>query len=223
MAWTLSSRSLTLRFSFSCFSNGFYLFISVWSILKIAPTSRNPCHLILEWFYRPPIGLYNCAYFFTSFSCRAVFFNLTALLSGTLKTFQHAVCDEETMTLKCPPGTTISVEHAQYGRAGIHGNIKCNSSAPLMIAGDKSTNQTCIWPHSLQVCTNEIPLSHTGRDQSSGSYIWLLRSLKINTVYRGGKTKVDSLKRLFYVWTTYRKERITKKKCSGEARIMIYI
>lgn len=73
-----------------------------------------------------------------------------ALLSGTLKTFQHAVCDEETMTLKCPPGTTISVEHAQYGRAGIHGNIKCNSSAPLMIAGDKSTNQTCIWPHSLQ-------------------------------------------------------------------------
>ncbi|XP_012215153.1 protein eva-1 homolog C isoform X3 [Linepithema humile] len=77
-----------------------------------------------------------------------------ALLSGTLKTYQRAACDEETMTLKCPPGTTISVEHAQYGRAGMHGITKCNSSVPPMIAEDRPTtnhtNHTCIWPQSLQ-------------------------------------------------------------------------
>ncbi|KYM97120.1 Uncharacterized protein C21orf63 like protein [Cyphomyrmex costatus] len=54
------------------------------------------------------------------------------------------------MTLKCPPGTTILVEHAQYGRTGMHGISKCNSSVPLMIAGDKPTNHTCIWPQSVQ-------------------------------------------------------------------------
>nr|XP_012215151.1 PREDICTED: uncharacterized protein LOC105667745 isoform X2 [Linepithema humile] len=73
---------------------------------------------------------------------------------GTLKTYQRAACDEETMTLKCPPGTTISVEHAQYGRAGMHGITKCNSSVPPMIAEDRPTtnhtNHTCIWPQSLQ-------------------------------------------------------------------------
>ncbi|XP_070510341.1 protein eva-1 isoform X1 [Cardiocondyla obscurior] len=73
-----------------------------------------------------------------------------ALLSGTLKTYQRAACDEETMTLKCPPGTTILVEHAQYGRTGMYGISKCNSSVPPMIAGDKPTNHTCIWPQSVQ-------------------------------------------------------------------------
>ncbi|XP_011350322.1 protein eva-1 isoform X2 [Ooceraea biroi] len=73
-----------------------------------------------------------------------------ALLSGTLKTFQRAACDEETMTLKCPPGTTISVEHAQYGRTGKYGISKCNSSVSPMIAEDRSINHTCTWPQSLQ-------------------------------------------------------------------------
>ncbi|KAL6254460.1 hypothetical protein P5V15_014510, partial [Pogonomyrmex californicus] len=72
------------------------------------------------------------------------------LLSGTLKTYQRAACDEETMTLKCPPGTTILVEHAQYGRTGMYGISKCNSSVPPMIAGDRPTNHTCIWPQSVQ-------------------------------------------------------------------------
>ncbi|KAL6438890.1 hypothetical protein ACFW04_003744 [Cataglyphis niger] len=76
---------------------------------------------------------------------------LYSLLSGTLKTYQRAACDEEMMTLKCPPGTTILVEHAQYGRTGMHGISKCNSSAPPMIAGeDEPTNHTCIWPQSVQ-------------------------------------------------------------------------
>lgn len=83
-------------------------------------------------------------------------FNWVALLSGTLKTYQRAACDEETMTLKCPPGTTILVEHAQYGRTGMQGISKCNSSVAPMIAGDEPMNHTCIWPQSVQVCANEI-------------------------------------------------------------------
>ncbi|XP_071572992.1 uncharacterized protein [Temnothorax nylanderi] len=55
------------------------------------------------------------------------------------------------MTLKCPPGTTILVEHAQYGRTGMYGISKCNSSVPPMIAGDKPTNHTCVWPQSVQM------------------------------------------------------------------------
>ncbi|XP_029158023.1 D-galactoside-specific lectin-like, partial [Nylanderia fulva] len=54
------------------------------------------------------------------------------------------------MTLKCPPGTTILVEHAQYGRTGMHGISKCNSSVAPMIAEDEPTNHTCIWPQSVQ-------------------------------------------------------------------------
>ncbi|TGZ49189.1 Uncharacterized protein DBV15_05906 [Temnothorax longispinosus] len=81
-----------------------------------------------------------------------------ALLSGTLKTYQRAACDEETMTLKCPPGTTILVEHAQYGRTGMYGISKCNSSVLPMIAGDKPTNHTCVWPQSVQRTKIDIEL-----------------------------------------------------------------
>nr|XP_033341158.1 protein eva-1 homolog C-like isoform X4 [Megalopta genalis] len=72
-----------------------------------------------------------------------------ALLSGTLKTYQRAACDEELMTLKCPPGTTITVALAQYGRAGANGTGRCSSYDPSSLAGDK-LNHTCIWPQSLQ-------------------------------------------------------------------------
>ncbi|XP_014612404.1 PREDICTED: protein eva-1 isoform X3 [Polistes canadensis] len=48
-----------------------------------------------------------------------------ALLSSTLKTYQRGSCDEETMTLKCPPGTTVSVALAHYGRASESGTQNC--------------------------------------------------------------------------------------------------
>ncbi|CAD1478721.1 unnamed protein product, partial [Heterotrigona itama] len=72
------------------------------------------------------------------------------LLLGTLKTYQRAACDEESMTLKCPVGTTISVVLAQYGRAGSNGTDRCSSSDPSVYIGDRLTNLTCIWPQSLQ-------------------------------------------------------------------------
>ncbi|XP_012148472.1 uncharacterized protein LOC100876556 isoform X2 [Megachile rotundata] len=73
-----------------------------------------------------------------------------SLLAGTLKTYQRAACDEESMTLKCPPGTTISVALAQYGRTGANGTGRCGSPDPSLLLGDKQTDQTCVWPQSLQ-------------------------------------------------------------------------
>uniref|UniRef100_A0A1A9V9Q0 Uncharacterized protein n=1 Tax=Glossina austeni TaxID=7395 RepID=A0A1A9V9Q0_GLOAU len=40
------------------------------------------------------------------------------LLAATLRTYQRAGCDSETLALSCPRGTSISIELAQYGRAG---------------------------------------------------------------------------------------------------------
>lgn len=40
----------------------------------------------------------------------------SALLSGTLRTIQRAACDGETLTLRCPLGTAVSIQLAQYGR-----------------------------------------------------------------------------------------------------------
>ncbi|XP_053990952.1 uncharacterized protein LOC128891098 isoform X2 [Hylaeus anthracinus] len=75
--------------------------------------------------------------------------NYLALLSGTLKTYQRAACDEELMTLKCPIGTTISVALAQYGSAGANGTGGCTSYYPLRLAEDK-LNDVCVWPQALQ-------------------------------------------------------------------------
>lgn len=123
-----------------------------------------------------------CGFLFFPFFC----FNRTALLSGTLKTYQRAACDEETMTLKCPPGTTISVEHAQYGRAGMHGISKCNSSVPPMIAEDRSTtnhtNHTCIWPQSLQVCANEILSFHIDVNRSTAVFKFIESNIRVNVL-----------------------------------------
>uniref|UniRef100_T1JAU7 SUEL-type lectin domain-containing protein n=1 Tax=Strigamia maritima TaxID=126957 RepID=T1JAU7_STRMM len=38
------------------------------------------------------------------------------LLSGTLRTFQKHACDDGLLIIKCPHGTTISIQLAQYGR-----------------------------------------------------------------------------------------------------------
>ncbi|XP_043669132.1 uncharacterized protein LOC122629608 isoform X3 [Vespula pensylvanica] len=77
-----------------------------------------------------------------------------ALLAGTLKTYQRAACDEETMTLKCPPGTTISVALARYGRAVANGPGRCGISSDVSsnfaIDHHQQTNDTCLLPDSLQ-------------------------------------------------------------------------
>lgn len=49
---------------------------------------------------------------------------LSALLAATLRTYQRAGCDSEQLSLSCPRGTSISIELAQYGRAG--GKFDCH-------------------------------------------------------------------------------------------------
>lgn len=48
-----------------------------------------------------------------------VFLSLSALLSGTLRTFQRRTCDSDKVSLACPRGTSISIELAQYEKNGI--------------------------------------------------------------------------------------------------------
>ncbi|OAD54216.1 hypothetical protein WN48_08216 [Eufriesea mexicana] len=71
-----------------------------------------------------------------------------ASLLGTLKTYQRAACDEESMTLKCPVGTTISIVLAQYGRSGANSTDRCISE---QFIGDVQANLTCTWKQSLQI------------------------------------------------------------------------
>lgn len=67
-----------------------------------------------------------------------------ALLSGTLRTYQRAGCDDDQVTLWCPRGTSISVQLAQYGK----------SSPAQALCGSSRANSTCLWPSALQVSIN---------------------------------------------------------------------
>lgn len=95
---------------------------------------------------------------------------VSALLSGTLRTYQRAGCDHEYVQLNCPRGTTISIEFAQYGKYGgdpndglcpdttenaqRDGNV-INSGTEIEI----KTTEKCMWPSALQVSeTNLIPI-----------------------------------------------------------------
>lgn len=43
----------------------------------------------------------------------------SALLSGTLRTFQRHACDQSSLALHCPAHTTIDVLYAHYGRPSL--------------------------------------------------------------------------------------------------------
>ena len=47
-----------------------------------------------------------------------------ALLSGTLQTYQEASCDNEALSLECPPGTKISIQLVQYGRSAPSAQVR---------------------------------------------------------------------------------------------------
>lgn len=57
----------------------------------------------------------------------------TALLSGTLRTFQKTTCDAERVSLSCPRGTSISIELAQYEKNG-NGLYRKVFSPPKMVS-----------------------------------------------------------------------------------------
>ncbi|XP_055911892.1 protein eva-1 homolog C-like [Eupeodes corollae] len=59
-----------------------------------------------------------------------------ALLAATLRTYQRAGCDSEQLSLSCPRGTSISIELAQYGRAG---DLSDHSLCPPISGEDTTT------------------------------------------------------------------------------------
>ncbi|XP_018578877.1 protein eva-1 isoform X2 [Anoplophora glabripennis] len=74
-----------------------------------------------------------------------------ALLSGTLRTYQRAGCDDEVVTLKCPPGTSISIEVAQYGKSAPSKSLCGVRSTPSAISRmSYSYNVSCLWPNAIQ-------------------------------------------------------------------------
>lgn len=77
-------------------------------------------------------------------------YSVAALLSGTLKTFQKAACDDQQVSLRCPAGTCISVLIAQYGNSAKDLQDLC----PEERGAHPRANLTCLWPTSLQVNIN---------------------------------------------------------------------
>lgn len=78
-----------------------------------------------------------------------------ALLSGTLRTYQKAACDEEWVNIRCPAGTTISIHLATYGKTAPAPSL-CRTSNPniypdLMDPVHANRNFTCQWPAAIQV------------------------------------------------------------------------
>ncbi|XP_054270538.1 protein eva-1 isoform X2 [Macrosteles quadrilineatus] len=70
-----------------------------------------------------------------------------ALLSGTLRTFQRAACDDQVVVLKCPDSTSISVQVAQYGKSADALAALCPDPAN---PHNDVVNTTCLWPNALQ-------------------------------------------------------------------------
>ncbi|CAG5031976.1 unnamed protein product [Parnassius apollo] len=74
-----------------------------------------------------------------------------ALLTGTLKTMQRAACDDETVSLACPRGTSISIQVAQYGKAAPEGHsciMEGSNSQPVAV--EVVGEEKCLWPNSMQ-------------------------------------------------------------------------
>lgn len=81
---------------------------------------------------------------------KTVFRFVTALLLDTLKVIQRSVCNDELVALACPRGTTISIQVAQYGKAGEE------QGCPALSTEEIEQSKNCKRPNAMQV----------------GSFIW---------------------------------------------------
>lgn len=114
-------------------------------------TSQNLLHALhtngasIDRSFDPNALDYCCAFRRQS----AILLNRAETLSGTLKTFQRAACNEESMMLQCPMGTKIAITLARYGQIGENAVGKCSTTDPAH--ADSSPNETCQWTDALQV------------------------------------------------------------------------
>lgn len=70
---------------------------------------------------------------------------VTALLLDTLKVIQRSVCNDEIVALACPRGTTISIQVAQYGKAGEE------QGCPALSNEEVEASRNCKRPNAMQV------------------------------------------------------------------------
>ncbi|XP_068916213.1 protein eva-1 homolog C isoform X8 [Tenebrio molitor] len=90
--------------------------------------------------------------------------NVFALLSGTLRTYQRAGCDDEVVTLRCPPGTSISIEIAQYGKSAPSKSLCGPKTTQSSISKTSyNYNVSCLWPNALQTKWEEVAQGTWGR------------------------------------------------------------
>ncbi|XP_050314860.1 uncharacterized protein LOC126749218 [Anthonomus grandis grandis] len=74
-----------------------------------------------------------------------------ALLIGTLRTFQRAGCDNEVVTLRCPPGTSIAIQVAQYGKStSTEGPCAKMMSTKSSLFPEIYDKKVCLLPSSIQ-------------------------------------------------------------------------
>ncbi|XP_052119462.1 protein eva-1 homolog C-like [Frankliniella occidentalis] len=75
----------------------------------------------------------------------------TITLTGTLRTYTRSGCDDHTVQLHCPPGTSISVQQAQYGRTPPHTAL-CHGRQPQRQHADNQLDNStnCLWSEQLQ-------------------------------------------------------------------------
>ncbi|XP_063234247.1 uncharacterized protein LOC134537587 isoform X2 [Bacillus rossius redtenbacheri] len=69
---------------------------------------------------------------------------------GTLRTYQKAGCDDDVVTLRCPPGTSISVQVAQYGRSAASATLCPRGAGGGGGGGAAAPDSACLWPDALQ-------------------------------------------------------------------------
>ncbi|XP_044570152.1 uncharacterized protein LOC26514219 isoform X4 [Drosophila ananassae] len=80
-----------------------------------------------------------------------------SLLAATLRTHQRAGCDFEVLLLSCPRGTSISIELAQYGRAGdLTDHSLCPSSQDLLTTSESSSKAVNHMGTDIKVNPSEI-------------------------------------------------------------------
>ncbi|XP_031336943.1 protein eva-1 isoform X5 [Photinus pyralis] len=85
-----------------------------------------------------------------------VVFGVTAADNlGTLRTYQRAGCDDDFVILRCPPGTSISIQLAQYGTSTLTKDL-CRPKSTQSSFSRNSTNTSCLWPNALQSKWEEV-------------------------------------------------------------------
>ncbi|GAB6032483.1 hypothetical protein CHUAL_011114 [Chamberlinius hualienensis] len=132
-------------------------------------------------------------------------YSLLALLSGTLKTFQAYACDDETLNINCPHGTTVNVQLAQYGRQAVSNAKVCT---PKPIEHEDNNNSSCLGTSTLQYNLLQVVVEQCSEK----------RQCKIPTSPTAfGPDPCPGIRK--YVEVAYKcrpKEFITKVACEGE-------